>query len=505
MMINTAYIYVVLPLIIFLSGWLKWHFAIFSVSIVCISIYYALKQYNDLLPINFSKNIYRAVIVVAIIALWVLFSGIGGYSLQTSDQHYRNAVLRDLIDQDWPVIYNIQKLEASNILQGRDSMLVYYVGYWLPSAVVGKLFGWEAANFTLFLWTVMGLTLVFYFICRMFKKFSFMLLLVFIFWGTLYELGALIKFPAIDLLLNEYNLWAGSMVYAGGNTGLIYWVFNQTITSWLILVLILNNIPKSNLIFLYTLCFFQSPFAFLGMFPYVLYIILKDCTSFVCVLKEIKPHLSFQNTAGTLTIFAITAIYFSSNTAAGHFSFLVRDIDDYMYFIFLTFGIIAILIFNKYKREPFYYLSILILLPLPFFQMGYGLDFCARVSIPSFFLLMLLVMKYLFEEPRNIMKKAVVAWLVVSSFQSIQHMARSIGITSFQYLAQADTNVGVRLAKTNNSFFKKIGIKIIAAKKENLIIKDEIKTLSNPSPSMVNFMGLTDHSFFYQYLAKKQK
>ena len=43
--------------------------------------------------------------------------------------------------------------------RGPITMLVYYVGYWLPAALVGRILGWGVANFILFLWTWFGVLL----------------------------------------------------------------------------------------------------------------------------------------------------------------------------------------------------------------------------------------------------------------------------------------------------------------------------------------------------------
>jgi hypothetical protein len=72
--------------------------------------------------------------------LWVALSGIGGFGLQNWDFNFRNAVLHDLVDYSWPVVYP----------QGR--ILLYYFTYWLPAALAGKIFGWFGANIFLFVW-----------------------------------------------------------------------------------------------------------------------------------------------------------------------------------------------------------------------------------------------------------------------------------------------------------------------------------------------------------------
>lgn len=51
--------------------------------------------------------------------------GIGGHYYQSPDWDWRNAIFHDLIYKKWPVIYSEY-----------DKALVYYIGYWLPSAAL---------------------------------------------------------------------------------------------------------------------------------------------------------------------------------------------------------------------------------------------------------------------------------------------------------------------------------------------------------------------------------
>jgi len=503
-LIYSAYFYITLPFIIFLLGWIRWYYSIPFCIVILISLFFSFKEYrNSFVEINLKKHYKKLIAVACLILLWAGFSGIGGYSYQTWDHHFRNAIFRDLITYDWPVIYHVDGFETGHPLQGQTCIMAYYIGFWLPSALIGKLFGWQAGNLFLYLWTITGLILIFYFICRLFRSFSTTLLIVFIFWGTAYVIGLFVKYPVKTLIKSEAVLWAGNMFYADNNTGLLYWVFNQSITPWLIIILTLNQMPKKNIFFVYSLCFFQAPLAFIGFFPFVMYIALKNYfmkqDRFIPAIKQL---LSFQNTAGSCIIFVISYLFFSSNSAAEHFTLVPRNIFFYLAFIFLSFGFIAFLIYRKYKNEPLFYISIFVLLPLPFFQLGFGLDFCARVSIPPMFILMLLAMRYLREEPGNAKKNLVIAYLIVSGIMPSLQIFRSITLTGFQYISKLNFDVSY-LSRQHNPFVNKIRTKLSEAKDHNLLIKDDFKTLSSAANhSIRNFMGPVDKSFFYRNIAK---
>lgn len=78
------------------------------------------------------------------------FVFLGGWGPLDSDWLKHNAILRDLITESWPVIYDVS---------GHKIMLTYYTAYQLPAAVVGKLLGWQAANHVLFAYTTIGFCL----------------------------------------------------------------------------------------------------------------------------------------------------------------------------------------------------------------------------------------------------------------------------------------------------------------------------------------------------------
>lgn len=504
-LIYAAYIYITIPFIVFLTGWIKWYYSIPLCVIICASLFFCLNEYkNSFISIYVKPHRRKIIIALCFILIWVFFSGIGGFSYQTWDHNFRNAIFRDLVTHDWPVLYQVKGFGSNHPLEGQTCMMAYYMGYWLPSAIIGKVFGWHAANVFLFLWTVAGILLVFYFICRLFKLFSIKFLLLFIFWGTAYVIGLFIKYPVTTLIKSEAVLWAGNMFYADNNTGLLYWVFNQSLTPWLIIILVLNHIPHKNIFFLSGLCFFQGPLAFLGLLPFAGYILFKEYFKKQISFRRLISALSsFQNIAGAFSILLVSILFFSSNSAAQRFAFVPRNVWVYLLFIFLSFGIIAFLLFHRNRKEPLFYISILLLLPLPFFQLGYGLDFCARVSIAPMFILMLLVMKNLLEERTVFRKNILIAYLSICSILPSLQILRSVTLTSLQYLSDSNTSLSA-LSHSNNFIAKKITSKVSEARDHNLLIKDDFYTLDNPlNYSVGNFMGPVNQSFFYKYLAKR--
>lgn len=152
-------LYVALPIIVFFIGWLKIYISIPLCILLIYSIFLFIKSSKVQLSEKFlilDKKI--VIFTLLLLLLWVYFSGIGGFWVQRWDQNARNAVLRDLIDYSWPVIFP----ETGNAL-------VYYFIFWMIPALVGKLFGWCAANIALLIWSYLGIILMMLLLCYFLK------------------------------------------------------------------------------------------------------------------------------------------------------------------------------------------------------------------------------------------------------------------------------------------------------------------------------------------------
>ena len=181
-------------------------------------------------------------LIFLICLVWVFWSGIGGYFFQSSDHGARNAIYNDLLNFNWPVIYE----------KGR--YLNYYFGYWLPSAfltkVISKLFLIDLlkiGEFILYIYTVI---FVFVIVLQLLKRFSIskkniiILISCLIFFSGLdicaliiklllkgdfnfsYELAKWWNYD--DSIFNHIEWWANHWQYSS-NTTQLFWVFNQAL------------------------------------------------------------------------------------------------------------------------------------------------------------------------------------------------------------------------------------------------------------------------------------
>ena len=104
----------------------------------------------------------KYLIVFAVAAVAVsLITGVGEYVYTLQDHPYRRAILNDLVNYKWPVIYNYdtqtnpEVIKIFGLVSGERAFSYYFV-YWLPAAVIGKLLGIGAANIALLIWNSTG-------------------------------------------------------------------------------------------------------------------------------------------------------------------------------------------------------------------------------------------------------------------------------------------------------------------------------------------------------------
>lgn len=505
---KAAYLYLSLPFLIFCLGWLNLPSTVVFSSVTLISIFLCLKNVHSDFSINYLviKNPRTIWVSLLIILFIIFFSGIGHYTYQNNDHLYRGALFADLVKYDWPVMYKVSGFPG-HFLEGKTTMMTYYLGFYLPAAALGKAFGLEFGRFALFFWTFIGTVLVVFQTGKYLRKFNYKLLLLFFGWGTLFFIGALYKNSFIDIYTEKANpLWAGMILYADSNLGLIYWTFNQSLTAWLILLLIFNGGPKQNTFYLYSLTFFLSPFAFVGMFPFIIFSIWKNYKGTLKddLWKNIKSYLSFQNIIGAALVVGLNFIYIDSNKAGKFFQVLHHRPKILIVFYLLSWAIIAFLISSKFKKNALFWLVIIILIPLPFFQQGFGIDFPGRLSIPALFLLMLLVGQFLIEEKTSWRKWAVLAYMTVSAVWHIGfEVGKPIIWTSAENISHK-TDWDDKLMATESPKLQKVGKILKDIEGKDILIQDH-KTIVNPNNNVIwNYMADIEGSRFYRWFAKKR-
>ncbi len=417
---KAAFIYITLPLFCFMIGWLKIYFAIPACLAILVGLFFAFrspkgKEKKDAIRM---PKFYPAVIV-GISFLYAFFCGIGRLWAQSKDYPWRNAIFRDLILRDWPVMY--PKFKGA---------LVYYIGQWLPAALPGKLArvfgaGEDAAflvgNIALLIYVTIGLSILFLLLISYFKpkKNGAMILVIiaFIFFSGMDILGSLEPLGA-----NGYHLewWADIYQYSSFTTCMC-WVFNQSLIPWICMALLLKEKNVSQYILIGMSCLISGPFPFIGYFIYAIVFGIKRLVLDIRNKKGkvfLKNLFSVSNILSTILVFPFVGSFLLSNVIIGGEEAIgvATAVDRsggavpvfsaawiYLKFILVEFGVYAILIAWKYKKNLMFYVTVLILLIFPFFRMGYSTDFTMRASIPAIFMMYVFCVKFLLEEKDEVL------------------------------------------------------------------------------------------------------
>ncbi len=448
-----AYPVLGLPFIVFAIGWMKWYWAVVAVVATLLCIYFGALQKEKrtnkkIVPLEESSGKvtikYWVLILIAFVALiWVWQSGMGGFWAQSKDYPWRNAIYRDIVTREWPVYY--EKL---------DSALCYYIGFWLPPALLGKIAmlmganaeaAFSVASVAVFFWAFFLVVVLFGLLLTLLRadttKKQLFVVFGFIFFSGLDILGSIEPLGA-----NLYHLewWADDYQYSSFTTCL-FWVFNQSLIVWIAFACLLQEKRIRNYVFLGMMCLFSGPLPFLGFFVYCIALGVWKAGKAVQG-KEVKNFcrdiVSPSNMLATVFVFIFIGTYLLSNAAisganglrvsndSGEMIHLANEdegetqvalmrskpqetqveipwdaIGNYVLFVLFEFGIYTLLIGRKYYKKPLFWVTTLCLLGFPFIKIGHGSDFPMRASIPALFYLYYLVMKFCMEEKHWLKKK----------------------------------------------------------------------------------------------------
>lgn len=313
----------------------------------------------------------------------------------------------------------------------------------------------------------------------------------------------------LSVISKDYTIWSDYMLIASSNIDNIYWIYNQTVTPLLIIILILNNIPKQNMVFLYSLCYLHGPFCFIGFLPFFCIILFNDLVNnsipSKSIIEKIKPYLTFQNIVGSITILVVSYFYLSGSPAVQSLFIEKIVLKKYLLFTFVMFGFISILIFKKYKKEPFFYTLLAMLLILPLIGIGdfQQFTFCARVSVVPMFILMILVTKFIIEEPSSRVKNMVITYVILASLEGFLAFGRSVTFTIWHYIYPLETNIYLYERAGEWFNWKNLVPDKREWKNQNFNILNFEKTQDTSANINIRYFELQkDSSIFNKYLLK---
>ena len=561
-MYEISVVYIALPVFIFLAGWLRLIVAVPVCIIFLVSLILMLRNRPEAIAWHLSKRDFGVILAaVIILAVWLLLSGMGGFSFQNLDYEDRNAIFHDLISKSWPIVYNFSP-GSGVVLNGlsplpEHAVLTYYIAFWLPGALVGKLFGWYAANVFLYFWALTGLNLIVYYMFRTLRRASVRSVLILIFFSGLDIIGYVLRYKgALPSPISQIEWWSGFQY--SSNTTLLFWVFNQTLVPWLVVLLLLNMKNSKSLFFMYAMLLLYGPFPFLGMLPFVLWkayqgfpvidggdktLPFEFFRKFLCwIWSGVIRALSFGNIAGGITVLTIITLYYSNNVSSGRY--MGFNTIGQIYFAFFAFeaGLYLLLLFAYFRKQPVYWICLVSLLLIPLIRVGIYQDFCMRVSIPALFMLQIMIQKTLLGEKGTIedenialvhqqssgesetaaitgpnhffslskrdhklLSISLAALLCIGAVVPIQEITRSMWNSFPEYAPThaAMAAIGEVIKNSDNDVISSLGNSIITQNSSGQLWYDNKKTLQKVDEVTTNYVASTEGSIFYKYLARQ--
>jgi hypothetical protein len=426
----TSLAYLVLPVLIFLIGWLQPLWAIISTA-CALGMMMTLGRGHEPSGMPQEWRWWHGALMVVVLGMVISTQGAGGFGIQNWDWAKHLAVLRDLMDRPWPVMYHTTKDTVS---------LTYYVAYYLPAALVGSHLGWTAANTTLWLWTILGCALAGFWLVALTRARWWAALLLLLLFSGCDLIGGMLKPSELDPRpwFGNFDLewWSKRWVFPSNFT-LIAYVPHQAIAGWLLTALLIHGLRRQAETYaaagLMVVSMLWSPFITIG-----LALVYAGWLAWHHELWRswLAAQCSWRN-APALFLGLLLVLYFASKfapyelppefyssrkiTAKGEFRFILDKVPSgefamlYVLTLLLEFGLLTFLLFKARQGRSRTDTALLAgasvcLLLLPWVHYGHYNDLVMRACIPSLFVLQVLALQVA-GLPKQALEKRAATWV----------------------------------------------------------------------------------------------
>jgi hypothetical protein len=434
-LVPLSLLYLALPYLIFFAGWLKGYLALPGMGLVVLPLLCHWREAKQIAasfkPPSLKRRHVALLLLLSLVFLGI--SGIGGYGHQDTDWPKHNAVFKDLIEKPWPVVYEMRDASVP---------LVYYVAFYLPAALLGKLGGWSLANQALFAWAGLGLLLALLWFVVLVRRAAWGVLLLFPLFSGLDIIGQLAIAPLIyplrpplEVDWTHIEWWSIGWQYSS-NATLLFWVPNQALAGWIAggisMYAMRYALQKRYTLFYLGLTLLWSPFVTLGLLPYLLADLITEKGA---LSGRLKPYISPPNLCG-LGLFVVVSLFYSAKlgqmppSLSGDvphgfiLSFAENARENVLIpilivvFCLLEFGAYGIIIWGSKpdwdrKTKGLFAATMLCLALLPLYRFGAMGDFTMRTSIPALFFLAVFLAQALYSPTTPKLKRAVLIALIV--------------------------------------------------------------------------------------------
>lgn len=390
-------LYLAIPVVIMLLTWLKIYIALPAAVLLLATVALAINCFKAKTGQPEIRICRKDLFVLIGLALFmtVLF-GVGEFVNTMDDHAYRRAMLRDLINKDWPLYYDLTKQSNPAVnayLPDRTVAFAYYLAFWMIPALAGKLAGFAVGNVFNVLWSAFGIFLILIGMSLYSGRFTYS------------SLFTLVCFSGLDAIPFFVNMARNADTWLEGWTEHISFIsninnllntYNQCIPCWIITILLIM-LPNNRYIgLLGALMFAYSPWATIGLLPLAVYCLLKKD-------RKAGNIFSFGNIIPSVVIFLCFAPMYLANTSSvsikgstiSFYGGVIPFIKAYILVLLVEVIPFAVLFFKRHGKSGLYWTSIGILLVLPFYKVSFYNDLTMRGAMPALFVFCLMLTELL--------------------------------------------------------------------------------------------------------------
>ena len=429
---RAALVYLALPVVVFLVGWLNWWAGLPLAALLAAGLRPAFSARNA----AGTKGRARPVVAAAVLLLaaaWVALGGAGHLFYANFDWIVRDSVLRDLVIGRWPVGYG--EVDGSSLL------LRAPIAYYLPAAIVGKVCGLACADPALLVWTMLGVALFFGLAVSRERRWPAMAvtLLVLVFFSGMDLVGTVIRggwLLATKLQMTDHLEWWADRFQYSSHTTQLFWVPNHALPGWIATALLLKNVDRPRFMavlpMLVAVLPLWSPLTAIGFLPLAAAWWLRQL-----MLQRSFVNIDWLALAAAVVVAIASAAYLvlhagaiRSGTTTGPGESMLFVVPHYLQFVLLEVGILwALLIVAAPRVDLLLLVAGLVLLLLPIVEFGPSNDLAMRGSIPSLLVVAMAAAAALAHAARTRERKVlwpIVTLLVLGAPTALTEMTRSV-------------------------------------------------------------------------------
>lgn len=357
----------------------------------------------------------------AVTAVAVSFvSGVGEFIFTLNDHPYRRAIINDLVNYKWPVIYDYSTQTNPEVIKeiGRTSgsyAFMYYFTYWLPSALIGKLFGSVAANVAIMIWNAVGIFLTFTGMSKVIGRAGFMVPFVYICFAGLDVLPNIVHTFVEWKSYIGIEVWIPVLAYMS-NFAELTSVFHQCVPCWLIVTMIMMSFNTRSIGLLGGMLLTYSPWGVIGLFPLALVRAFSKPMRSGGVKRALINVFSIINIVSCAVILLVYGPFYLGNSSSVSDTGFFWEFTDgpgqavivYILFVLIEIAPFAVILRKTEKKNALFIAALIELMIIPLYKVTLANDFCMRSSMAGRFVLCILLARYLkdlFDADKIIVEK----------------------------------------------------------------------------------------------------